>query len=140
MDRLFRTILLWTLALALPMQGWAAATQLPCTTAIEEQPQHAAADTPHAHHDMHVAHHESTHDLPDMHDHGQEAPAKNIGKHADAKCSICASCCVGMAVLSFDTDWLLPPAGSMPVLTIPVASFLGHIPDGLKRPPRTVLA
>lgn len=139
MNRIVKTALLWLLALALPVQGWAAATQMSCVPAMH-QTAHASAEMSHdmqapGHHAMHADAHERA--VGDTQDHSSAASVS--AKHADAKCSVCAACYVGMVMLPSTSGWLPLPVGSMPVVITPTSSFFGHIPDGIKRPPKSVL-
>ena len=139
MNRIVKTALLWLLALALPVQGWAAATQLACAPAMHQAMQTVDVMP----HDMHASGHHAmeagmdhiTYAMTvDSHDH-----SGNSIHHADGKCSVCAACSVGMVMLPSFSGWTSLPAGSSPVGIAPASAFLGHVPDGIKRPPKVVL-
>lgn len=136
MNRFVKTALLWLLALALPVQGWAAATQLSCAPVMH----HAVMDASDGAHDMmnmddHHAMHEMTAETEQTHA-SSSVPAPSTSKHGDMKCGACAACNVGMTALLSMHDWPLPSVDSTPAVAAPAISFLAHIPDGLKRPPR----
>jgi hypothetical protein len=153
---LIRTTLIWLMAIALPVQGAAAATMLACGpghhgasaahshAAAEPAHVHAGSTEPHVHPDGHAAlgHADSGH-----HGHDQEIPSGSESAAADGnevhkaagKCSACASCCT-VAVLP--TSVL--PIGSPPavdrVVTVFQAQSAVFMTGGPERPPRTILA
>ena len=141
----FRLLIVWCIAVALPVQGVAGMTMAHCGPGHERMG--AAVDaTAHRHADPEAgaAHHQhagkavaaslaghASHDMAD-------APSDPVSDLAQYKCSSCASCCAGSA---------LPPA----MLRVPnavaaqavfaekgvtVAAFASDGPD---RPPRTPL-
>lgn len=133
----FRLSLTWLLLLALPLQGFAAATMINCGPNHHRMMVAAMADTPKAqqhHHEMGVAtdHHEGASndgDAPSVH---------HLDKLMKFKCSACAACCMGAALptaaLSIAS---LPPAMTTAAfVSTPHADFLS---DGLDRPPRLLL-
>jgi hypothetical protein len=133
MHRLVRTLLLWFMIAALPLQGIAAAANITCGPAHHEMTQpsvpatssQAALNDSHEHHDMAM-----------MHEHSVADPAPGSHKHSSSFCSSCAACCVGAVA---------PPVSlkqpSLPSLSetayipaaVPVAEF---IQAGPERPPR----
>ncbi|MFC6522535.1 hypothetical protein ACFQAT_25265 [Undibacterium arcticum] len=123
--------------LALPLQGVAAATMMPCA----ETHGHTAATAMGALPDASPDHHHQQQDIAAAHDDGQASHDHSSAPdhQSDAKCSHCSVCCVGAA--------LLPPTLNVsPVfhsLTLQLASaallFSGTSPDRLERPPRLIL-
>jgi hypothetical protein len=123
--RVLRLMLICLLAVALPVQGWAAATMLSCGP---------------GHHRMAEAHAHEGHAMADEHGgHHDAASTSDLHDLAQFKCSACAACGVvhvlPPAVVDFDLprepahyDALLRPAG---------VSF--HT-SGQERPPRRPLA
>lgn len=119
-----RMFMVWMLALALPMQGMAAAAMRYCGGA-EPQPaaHHAAAEV-----SVHAADHRQHH-----HPAGPGADHAHAAGHA---CSACAACCVALA---------LPPAMPVPVAVDPaptavtalVAPSPSFLTAGPERPPRS---
>lgn len=82
-----RRFLLWLLMLAIPWQGMAASTMLLCEPSHHRQ--QAAAESTHDHHDADAGdaqHHAASH----------TPGSADVSK---SKCSVCASCCSGMALL-----------------------------------------
>lgn len=126
-------MLVWLIALALPVQALAGATMLHCGPG--HQRVHAAqmgtAPDVSAHHDHSQHQSASSHE----HDAGKTASMADLGKY---KCSACAACGSACALPS-----------SMPVIEAPefgATVFLAVVPaveafavDGPDRPPRSVL-
>jgi hypothetical protein len=152
MFRVLRTILVWVMALAMPLQGMAASAMLFCApghAGVLQGPGPAAAavggsHAAHAHHHGHDADAmdqaaptiEVAADAPCA---GADGPSDPPPHHGKFSCSACAACC---SALCLPTSFVLPtpsiPEHVAPMPTVePVAS---HQPDGLDRPPRTVLA
>ena len=132
MDVIVRVLLMWLLAVALPVQGVAAATMQFCGPGHHPQQVQAA---PHDHDPDHgmadSAHHAGPAD---------KAPASaDLSQHGQQKCSACAACCAGSA----------PPSAA---ITLPVVKpviervgvaqkpYVGPDVAGLEKPPRSSLA
>lgn len=145
-SRFWRALLLCVLALALPLQGAAAAAMVHCAA----MPVHEPAFAPEAssHHDAGHAHAGAPTDAIDaaadataVHDadgsSGLLAKAHTAG--AGHQCSACAACCAGMAIPARSTVWPAeePPSLPPPAAETSVASFIS---GGLERPPRSDLA
>lgn len=125
-------LLVWLIALALPVQALASATMLHCGPS--HQRVHAAqlGTAPVAAHHDHAQHQAAG---APQHDAGQPAPLADLGKY---KCSACAACGAVCALPSH-----------MPVITAPefgATVFLAVVPaveafavDGPDRPPRSLL-
>jgi hypothetical protein len=148
MRRAFKTLLLWLLLLALPVQGFAAAMMTSChanprsgsmtMAAVHLHDSQTMHDGYHDHHqghhhhsstaaDSHNSHNShSTHDTPHPHD-----------KHdASASCSACAACCIGAAPLPANLNWAFLHNNSEQVFASPSPFMTGFIPAGIERPPR----
>ena len=158
----WRSLLLCLMALALPLQGLAAARTLHCADAAGRG--HAAGMSAHAgdtarahpaHGDTDGAHHARSpahaHGHDHGHHHGQTDLIDPVDAQADAgshpaqapvdghSCSACAACCVGLA---------LPPAAPLMALPghepahalVPDREAASFISSGPERPPRTDLA
>ena len=138
-----RFAVMWVLLVALPLQGYAAATMLNCgpnhhrmmATAIAEPVEaheHTAAGQQH-HHEMSVA--AGEHEI-DSVDHSGEAPLlPHLDKLAKFKCSACAVCCTGVAMptAAFTFKPLLPAMAPEFFVSIWQVGFVTGGPD---RPPR----
>ena len=136
MPRLARLALTFLLAIALPLQGMAAATMISCGLGQHEHDVARAA----SHH-----HHGSA-----GHDHAAEANSHethfahshegntDLAKGTPHKCSACASCCVGAAVpsqaIAFETVKLTDHFAPLVARSVPA-----YVTEGLERPPRAFL-
>ena len=136
MTALLRVLLIAWLAVALPVQGVAAATMKFCAPAQQHQHQHRPAAT-----SVQV-------DAGQHHGHGAAAAAPDAasaehdlgtGHPATGKCSACAACCMAAA---------LPPAGMTLAAVEPVVegsrftldAYIAPDAAGLERPPKQALA
>lgn len=146
-----RFVMACLLALALPAQGLANATMLHCGSShqrmhnaqaapVAEHQGHQAADSHHPHgvdHAVdHITDHITDHTAPA--DHGAaslDAPDKvtDLGQY---KCSACASCCAGLALLSSMPRVSAPERGTTVFLTV-MPTVGAFATDGPDRPPRT---
>ena len=142
MSRIWRLAFAWLLAIALPLQGYAAQAMTLCGPA-----HHAPAAAPAAKvldhpaaaaHMAHTAHATS--------DASQAAPSDEDGGadeqwpsgHA-GKCSVCASCCNAAALAVAAPVVPVVPPQPVDVATIPQAQERMWV-GGLERPPRALLA
>jgi hypothetical protein len=125
---MLKSLLVWLLLLALPFQGYAAASMLPCA------PAHVAASASAmmggAHHDhskMLAAQQAGSH-------HGAEkAPAKH---HGNGQCNACSACCpANLMVTSFQLASDTPHFATVPFKTgfMPVVALA--LPE---RPPQSL--
>lgn len=145
MRKVFKTVLLLLLLLAVPFQGYAASAMLFCETSHHRTDTVPTTHAGHQHsHDQHTEHDGSLisadhhqHQVADSSDHGS---GKNGSHHNLSKCSACSTCCVGAAIAPPLMDFVaVSPSGSHLISFITV-SFVGHIPGRLERPPSTFLA
>jgi len=140
-----RLLVVWFIAIALPVQGMAGVTMAHCGSSHERMAA-AAQVTPHQHanHDAGVAHHhdgDSAHGT-DAVDHTKAAqdPVKSdkMSNLAQYKCSSCASCCAGSALPSAMPR--IPQVAATPaVFAEEMVSVDAFASDGPDRPPRTHL-
>ncbi len=146
-----RLLVVWFIALALPVQGVASATMAHCGP--RHQPMHMAAGAPgvpqaaqphaadvaHAHHphrphDEGAAAHSTGHPEPAPHAAAEPGKFTDLGTY---KCSSCASCCAGTALTSAMPE--VPDSEPAPTVfaeatvTVTVDPFASDGPD---RPPR----
>jgi hypothetical protein len=102
-----RRFLSWLLMLAIPLQGIAASTMLLCGPSLDRQ--QVAVEAVHDHHAPHdgasAAHSHDRHHADADADaadtaagSGTHSPAS--ADHPKAKCSVCASCCSGVAIVA----------------------------------------
>ncbi len=130
----FRLLLLWLMAVALPLQGFAAAGAQHCVPMHERMQVMATHDPGHGDH-----HHAVTVDA----DAQAEAPGHTVpestAKTGAFKCSACAACCVALGLPASAPALPGQPADGLQPLA-PEATEAAFLTDGLERPPRTVLA
>ena len=138
----FRSAMMWLLLVALPLQGYAAATMLTCgpnhhrlmAAAIAEpdEAHHHAAGVQH-HHEMGMA--DGQHDVASVDGSGGTPSLPHLDNLMKFKCNACAVCCTGAAMpTAIFTFELLPPAMT-PELFVPT-SHAGFVTDAPDRPPR----
>lgn len=124
----FKTLLVWLMLLALPLQGYAAASMALCKSGMPAQPPAHVHDAGAAGHHAHAP-----------------VQAQAAGEHCASpsdmsKCSTCATCCAGAIMAPAVHQLALArPAGSQP---IPYVSMhvTSHVPCALERPPHTLIA
>ena len=139
-----RLLIVWFIAIALPVQGMAGVTMAHCGSsharmgATMEAPQHRHADREAGahHHPADVA------DGAAQPDHGAAPQAKaqssKLSDLAQYKCSSCASCCAGSALPSAIP--CLPETMAAPaVFAEEMVTVDAFTSDGPDRPPRTHL-
>lgn len=146
MNTWVRTLLVWCLVLALPIQGAAAATMVRCgshhsahagvaVAAAVETMADAGADA-------HAGHHGHAHQMPsaaaaDVTD-PDRASGANLATADPHKCSACAACCsvaaIGRMVLAVPA-----PDLTATVLIAVVPAVEKFSADGPDRPPRTIV-
>lgn len=114
----FRTLLVWLMLLAIPLQGFAAASSALCGAAAAPAASHVAASM----------------------DQGHCATPDQPAPDTPYKCSHCAFCCVGMTI----APAFAAPAAAHPLASEPIAyaamHVTAHIPGGLERPPHSPIA
>jgi hypothetical protein len=154
MRRIVRAFLVWVMVIAMPVQGMAASAMLVCGPSHERMmrglvPEASAAASRDAHDHAHGGfapehgvHRHTDSSGPDASQALQSADADGppglVPHHGKFSCSACAACC---SVLALPAQFTLPEAPGLvhPAHMAPVAPIASHQPDGLDRPPRTVL-
>jgi len=139
-----KLLIVWFIAIALPVQGMAGATMAHCGSShgrmgvAMEAPQHR-----HAANDAGAAHHHDA-DVTDVATlpgndtaHAKAQPGK-LSDLAQYKCSSCASCCAGSAPPSA-TPRSPEPTAAPVVFTEEMVTVDAFASDGPDRPPRTHL-
>ncbi len=147
----FRALLVWCLALAIPVQGIAAAAMQHCG-AMHSQQQQQAAVALSDHHAGHAHAHRAHGLAADGHGHHGPAEPGVTGAHSDlqpnalgatdlakSKCSACASCCSAVALLGVmpSVEVVRQHATRYPPLS---SKFEPIVVAGPERPPRPFLA
>lgn len=134
MNRLCRLILLCLMALALPLQGLAAAGVLPCASGHLPGTHLGTAHGSDAHADCHGVSAPSSSSAT-----AAAEPAPDVASAGAHKCSACAACGAGMALPAAAP--VLPSTGPEPVPVLSLeADAASFIASGLERPPRSHLA
>lgn len=156
MFKRLRIVLVCLLVLALPVQGFAAATMLFCAgghhhrvaEAIGGEMTLSGHEHAHGHSHVGVSHldshdhlasavpdagHDHEHAMGDSHSHG-----KSLSK-LDGKCSACAACCTSVALPTTLTVFQ-PMKADSPLVAVVTTSSVGFLTDGQDRPPRFFLA
>lgn len=142
-------MLVWLMALAIPVQGVAAVGMLHCAASPQQEPlaltAPAHAEAMHAHgpgshhaHPAHAGHGHDGHHVGDGHGPAADDPADNTTSLGH-KCSACAACCAGLALPAHAVEFSSPIVASFAALppgATPVRFVLGR----LDRPPRPTLA
>lgn len=126
---------MWLLLLALPLQGFAAATLRHCGSGQHQRPAAVAAGPAATHHAAagHAqaqAHHATAGAPTAQHQHAAGKAAL-----ATTKCSACAACCMGVA-LPAAAPALVAVAPAMPPAGPVATRHVDFLADGLDRPPR----
>ncbi|MET3137213.1 hypothetical protein AAKU61_001567 [Undibacterium sp. GrIS 1.2] len=144
MKKPVRLFLLWILIIAIPLQGFAAASMLMCGSQHHMNPshpmqQHASPSN------QRVMHDEMHHDMlsDQVNNTVSNAASNNSHSHHSSdtnlsvkhKCSACAACCVGAVILS---DAIKPQvnAAASECIAFQTISHVGFITNGPERPPR----
>lgn len=137
MRSLWRFVLVWLMALAIPVQGVAAVGMLHCAAA----PAHQA-------HTLHDGHHDGHHhaggdqaqvgDQAEVGDDAGLSPADD-GHTLGHKCSACAACCAGLGLPAHVAEFGSPGVAQAIALP-PGAAPASIVPGRLDRPPRPTLA
>lgn len=154
MSILTKAVLAWLLMLAIPLQGFASTAMLFC-----EPGHHGAAASATISQAAHT--HSSGSAGYESHQHGDDdvgqpaggtlgslsvdkaahhhSSVTKVGKATDGKCSACAACCTGTAIVGTQAASSSAVAGSVLVPFV-VAVFVSYIPLGFDPPPRAFLA
>jgi hypothetical protein len=138
MGKRFTRVLAWLLIVALPMQGYAAATMVNCSGTHHEVAVDHAHDASANHDPGHADHLSHTHAVPDAGDGVDTQEGDHANLASTLTCSACAACCVGIALpITLATQTFAAPA-SEPYFqrTSPTVDVLLKGPD---KPPRFIL-
>src|SRR5213595_318222 len=133
MSRVLRIMVMWLLGLAVPVQGFAAASMIGCGTGHGATGMHSHAQGMHGHersaaphsHDgyadamAHGGHHHHTDTASDGDAHTSHADSAKGSKFSKASCSACASCCTSAALPTTPVVFQATEAPSVFVLLAP---------------------
>lgn len=136
----FRIVLTWVLLLALPLQGFAAATMVNCGPNHHLMMAAAMADTVDSeHHGAGGQHHHEVGVAADHHEaasnDGDAPSVHHLDKLMKFKCSACAACCMGAAMPTAAVGFEPLPPAVAPAIYVPT-SHVGFVSDGPDKPPR----
>lgn len=143
MNRFLKTLLLWLLLAALPVQGMAAAAMAACACG----PHHGAAPAPFAAHHPHEA--SMAQPARDMdHDYTAADPVTHKGHrgehgasvHGASVCGACANCCPAAVALSPAPISMPQRAATIALPAYPLPLVVSFIPSALERPPKRLSA
>lgn len=139
-----RSLLIWLMALALPIQAVAAAGMQHCGAVHRLMQVGSAAAVAAGGHD--AAHAATPHPHADADTGLAVTPGdpSNDGSNASAlddgsRCSACANCCSALALPASPVR-LPAPAIEARAAALPASDVVSFMPGGIDRPPRTVLA
>jgi hypothetical protein len=150
MRKLLKPFVLWLLLIAVPFQGYAAATMMCCGSAHSKRTAHAAqASSTESNMHSHLSGMDHDHDEDTIAAGTSSATESDAGAHhhdGDSskrvafKCSACASCCVGAALVqTSDYSFGVAPLNSARIAFI-TRHFHRFVPDTLERPPYRLIA
>lgn len=142
-----KLVILWLLAFALPVQGWAAAFMVHCQ-GNHQHPEGFAQvyetgdshpDTRGVASDEHHAHFGTESASSDSHFDPAPVQPDPLAQHGDHGCSACGACCSAAALPSpsIDLNDTTPPDRW---LVIAAVGRVGFVTSGPDRPPRLILA
>lgn len=131
MSRRLRFVILWLLALALPMQGMASALMVHCGTSHQRMQLHTQAHTPHV---------GSEHVHPVLAQDHHAAPGDTAhDTTSKVSCSACAVCCSVCALPSSVLKFAAPePCTTVFDALVPTVEPFAA--EGPERPPRRLMA
>lgn len=149
MTRVIKTLLLWLLMAALPLQGLAAVMKASCGPAhhagvpaamLAEGHHHDHAGGDHHHHHDFAQHAAAGGAHADNTDDATDSASAASTINTSSYCSACAACCVGAVAPPSVTLWTPGDAAAETIFIAPASLVTGHIPAGLERPPRKISA
>lgn len=142
MRKLLKPFVLWLLLIAVPFQGYAAATMMCCGSAHSKGAGHAAqASAGNMHSHLSGIDHDHDEDaVAASSDSGAHHHDGDTTKRVAFKCSACASCCVGAAIVqTSDHSFDFAPLDSTRI-SFHSRYFYRFVPDTLERPPYRLIA
>jgi hypothetical protein len=149
MSRFLKTLLLWLLIAALPIQGMAAVVKASCGSERHNNAVNPRVSQLHFHDDGTTPHHhDALLSLPvvDHHDEASTTASDNSASadtqnhHKSSSCSACASCCFGAVAPPPVLSWNPAQHSYRAAAAALIVQFAGYIPAGIERPPRAFSA
>jgi hypothetical protein len=142
MFRAFKTLLLWLIMAALPLQGVASTIKSSCGPQHHGLPEVATMSSHHHGHGVDNGQYDGS----PMHISAGAAAADNpanLDTPPTAKssyCSACAACCIGAVAPPSASLWSPATSGPEVITLSPESWVAGVIPSGLERPPKRISA
>jgi len=138
MGKRFARALAWLLIVALPMQGYAAATMVNCSGTHHEVAVDHGHDANANHHQGHADHSSHPHEVASAGDNVDAQMGDLANLASTLTCSACAACCVGIALpIALAAQTFAAPASEPYFQRIsPTVDVLLKGPD---KPPRFIL-
>ena len=135
----FRTLMLWLMMLATPLQGFAAATMMFC------EPMHQQMAFNEQSSNMHETHHHDDastirHAMDDSASDQNHATHDHENHHGAGKCNMCSACCMLVAMTAPDFLSVSQSPVSSQVIPFFTTALRGFVPESLERPPRNIHA
>jgi len=134
--RWINILIIWLVAMAIPVQGMASVAMMNCGQTPNPHQQELAKHQHDMQHD-HDTSHAHSHDPAKVQD--QPSQGKANTKQACAHCVKCANCCAGFTFESTPTLLFQQLSVNEAKLNDQRLLFKGFIPSGLERPPRPSL-
>lgn len=138
MIHVLKTLLIWLIIAALPLQGVAAVRKQSCGPQHHSAVQVASAQ----HHDQEMNAQYHDHAAADSHviHTASDAKSEAASSVKSSYCSACVACCVGASAPP--TELRFPVASLQPqtLLPSPKSWLVGFIPSSLERPPKSISA
>jgi len=150
MNRFVKQLLLWFLIAALPVQGVAAIVKANCgprhhavsvsASAAADVSHRHAHHTHHGHAASHLHHAVEANGNEVMVEDGLSSHSPDAPGHYASYCAACAACCTGAVAPPVSISAVSVPERVEATVPPPVISYLGFIPAGLERPPKSFSA
>lgn len=136
MKRWINILIIWLIAITIPIQGMASVAMMNCAQTPNPHQQELAKHQHDMQHGLGSAHAHS-HDPAQMED--QPSQGKANTKHACAHCVKCTNCCSGFTFQSIATHLFQQLNVKKTKFYDQTLLFTGFVPSGLERPPRLPL-
>jgi len=135
--KLIKIFAIWLIAVAIPVQGFAATAMMNCEQLASHHSQNVASGHHHSQISEHGLASEHTHDAVSSSDHGSNITEKS--KHSCAHCAKCTTSCSGVILVANSTNLFQQINVDEARFTYNTSLFKGFISSGLERPPRFTL-
>jgi hypothetical protein len=133
----FHTLMIWLMLLAVPLQGFAAASMPLCEPILSASHSFTVSSSI-SKVDLHVHNHAA---MPEQHEHASHGSADHhdgVSFHGDAKCGVCAACCVGATMSPYFNIAFESPPAVVDRLLATIYFPLSIVLANPERPPQTL--